>query len=70
MTKLIALISSYIVLWLRLLSPGGVRAIVSENIILRHQLITLSRGQKRAPRLTPGRDPGKKGSCLIFNLKK
>ena len=52
MKKLIALISSYIVVWLRLQSPGGVRAIVSENIILRHQLITLSRGQKRVPRLT------------------
>ena len=50
--KLIALLSSYIVLWLRLLSPGGVRAIAAENIALRQQLITLSRGKKRAPRLT------------------
>ena len=52
MMKLMALISSCIVLWLRLLSPGGVRAIAAENIALRQQLITLSRGQKRAPRLT------------------
>lgn len=50
--KLIALISSYIFLCLRLLSPGGVRAIAAENMVLRQQLITLSRNQKRAPRLT------------------
>ena len=50
--KLIALIFSYIVLCLRLLSSGGVRAIAAENMVLRQQLITLSRNQKRAPRLT------------------
>lgn len=52
MMKLIVLLSSYIVVCLRLLSPGGVRAIAAENIVLRQQLITLSRNQKRAPRLT------------------
>jgi transposase InsO family protein len=52
MMKLIAFISGYIILCLRLLSPGGVRAVASENIILRQQLITLSRKQKRAPGLT------------------
>ena len=52
MMKLLALIFSYIVLCLRLLSPGGVRAVTAENIALRQQLITLSRSQKRAPRLT------------------
>ena len=50
--KLIALISSYIVLCLRLLSRGGVRAVAAENMVLRQQLITLSRNQKRATRLT------------------
>ena len=52
MMKLIALISNYIVLCLRLLSRGGVRAVAAENMVLRQQLITLSRNQKRAPRLT------------------
>ena len=52
MTKLIALIFSYIVLCQRLLSPGGIRAVAAENMALRQQLITLSRSQKRAPRLT------------------
>ncbi len=50
--KLIAFIFSYIVLCLRLLSPGGIRAIAAENMVLRQQLITLSRNQKRGPRLT------------------
>ena len=52
MKKLVAFVSNYIILWLRLLSPGGAPAIVAANIMLRHQLITLSRGKKRAPRLT------------------
>lgn len=42
MTKLIALIFSYIVLCQRLLSPGGIRAVAAENMALRQQLITLS----------------------------
>jgi len=50
--KIIAFISSYIVTWLRLLPAGGVRAIAAENMVLRQQLITLSRNQKRAPKLT------------------
>jgi len=52
MTKLIALIFSSIVLCQRLLSPGGIRAVAAENMALRQQLITLSRSQKRAPKLT------------------
>ena len=52
MMKIIAFISSYIVIWLKLLPAGGVRAIAAENIVLRQQLITVSRNQKRAPKLT------------------
>ena len=52
MMKLLAFLSSYLVTWLRLLPSGGVRAIAAENIVLRQQLITLSRNRKRAPRLT------------------
>ena len=50
--KIITFISSYIVTWLRLLPSGGLRAIAAENIMLRQKLITLSRNQKRAPKLT------------------
>jgi putative transposase len=52
MMKIIAFISSYIVIWLRLLPAGGVRAVAAENIVLRQQLIMLSRNHKRAPKLT------------------
>jgi putative transposase len=52
MMKLIAFILSYMAVWLRLLAPGGVRAIASENVLLRKQLLTMARHRKRAPRLT------------------
>ena len=51
MMKFLAFISSYLITWLRLLPFGGVRAIAAENIVLRQQLITLSRHRKKAPRL-------------------
>ena len=35
-----------------LLKPGGVKAIASENIILRQQLIVVQRKRKRAPNLS------------------
>ena len=50
--KLIPLLSSYIILYLRLRSPDGDRAITAENSVLEQQLIAMSHGQKRGPRLT------------------
>ena len=52
MIKLITFILNFITLYLRLTVPGGARAIAAENIALRNQLISLSRQQKRAPKLT------------------
>jgi len=52
MIKSISIILSFISIWLRLLRPGGMRAVAAENIALRKQLIALSRHQKRAPKLT------------------
>lgn len=40
-----------ICLLLRLLRPGGAKSIVSENLILKQQLIVLTRGKKRCPPL-------------------
>jgi len=37
---------------LKLCKPGGVKALMAENIALRQQLITLNRKRNRAPRLT------------------
>ena len=35
-----------------LLRPGGVKSVAAENLILRQQLIAMSRTRKRSPRLT------------------
>lgn len=52
MTQTILLILKFISVWLKLLTPGGVRAIAAENIALRKQLIILTRHQNRAPKLS------------------
>jgi hypothetical protein len=36
----------------KLCGPGGVRAVIAENLVLKHQLIVLRRGRRRAPSLT------------------
>ena len=38
----------------KLCGPGGVRAVIAENLLLKQQLIVLRRGRRRAPRLTRG----------------
>ena len=35
-----------------LCGPGGVRAVIAENLLLKQQLIVLRRPRRRAPRLT------------------
>ncbi len=43
----------YLILALaKICRPGGVKAVIAENIALRQQLITLNRGRRRAPKLT------------------
>lgn len=37
---------------IRIVRAGGVRALVADNIALRHQLIVVRRHRKRAPKLT------------------
>jgi hypothetical protein len=36
----------------KLCGPGGVRAMIAENLVLKQQLIVLRRGRRRAPSLT------------------
>ena len=36
----------------KLCGPGGVRAVIAENLLLKQQLIVLRRGRRRAPNLT------------------
>ena len=40
----------------KLLRPGGVRSVMAESLLLRHQLIISSRARRRAPNLSRGRD--------------
>src|ERR1019366_2879512 len=35
----------------RLSGPGGLRSTIAETVLLRHQLLILNRGRKRAPNL-------------------
>jgi transposase InsO family protein len=38
----------------RVARPGGLRRVAAESVLLRHQLLILNRGRKRAPRLRAG----------------
>lgn len=50
--KLIIFLIHFVAVWLTVLRPGGVRAIAAENIVLRKQLIGMSRNCRPAPKLT------------------
>ncbi len=52
MRSLIELATHILLTLLKLCKPGGVKALMAENIALRQQLITLNRKRNRAPRLT------------------
>ena len=49
--QLIIFILNFLGVWLRLLRPGGVKLVAAENLVLRNQLMVLTRHQKRSPKL-------------------
>src|ERR1700716_4562517 len=49
----------------KLCGPGGVRAVIAENLLLKQQLIVLRRARQRAPNLTPS-DRLLCGFCSMF----
>jgi hypothetical protein len=51
--EIFALIAHLVSTLVRMALPGGVRAVIVESLLLKHQLLVLSRSRKRAPRLTP-----------------
>jgi hypothetical protein len=51
MHDFILLFVHVIVTMARLAGPGGLRSVVAESALLRHQLLILNRGRKRAPNL-------------------
>src|SRR3954467_1941412 len=51
MRDLLILFVHMIVTVARLAGPGGLRSVVAESVLVRHQLLILNRGRKRAPNL-------------------
>ncbi len=49
----------------RLAGPGGLRSVVAESALVRHQLLVLNRGRKRAPNLRAA-DRIIAGLCTLF----
>ena len=51
MRDFVILFVHVIVTLARLAGPGGLRSVVAESVLIRHQLLILNRGRKRAPNL-------------------
>ena len=51
MRNLAVLFIHFIVVLARLLGPGGVRSLVAESLLLKHQILILNRSRKRSPNL-------------------
>src|SRR4029434_7572123 len=62
---LVILFVDVIVTVARLARPGGLRSVVAESVLVRHQLLVLNRGRKRAPNLCAA-DRIIAGLCTLF----
>ena len=51
MRDFLILLVHVIVTVARLARPGGLRSVIAESALFRHQLLVLNRGRKRAPNL-------------------
>src|ERR1700686_5467975 len=51
MREFLVLLVHLVVVVARLARPGGLRGVVAESVLIRHQLLILNRGRKRAPNL-------------------
>ena len=49
----------------RLMRPGGARAVIAESLLVKHQLVILNRGRERAPNLHP-MDRVMASLCTLF----
>ena len=54
MLEIIELLAHCFVTLIKLLKPGGVKAVMAETIAMKQQLIVRSRRRKRAPSLATG----------------
>ncbi|MCU1335403.1 MAG: hypothetical protein JWO19_984 [Bryobacterales bacterium] len=62
---MVTLFFHLIVVVVRLARPGGFRSVVAESVLVRHQLLILNRGRKRAPNLRAA-DRIISGLCTLF----
>lgn len=65
MRDCLVLLLHLIVTIVRLAKPGGFRSVVAESVLLRHQLLILNRGRKRAPNLHSA-DRVFASLCMLF----
>jgi hypothetical protein len=65
MREIIILLVHLIVTAVRLARPGGLRSVVAESVLVKHQLLILNRGRKRAPNLGAA-DRMIAGFCTLF----
>ena len=62
MRDIFALFLHVVVTLIRLARPGGLRSVIAESVLVRHQLLILNRGRRRAPNLRVS-DPIIAGLC-------
>jgi len=65
MRDVVILFLHLIVTVVRLARPGGLRSVVAESVLVKHQLRILNRGRKRAPNLRPA-ERFIAGLCTLF----
>src|SRR5262249_36303202 len=65
MRDIFTLLLHAIVIVIRLVQPGGLRSVVAESVLMRHQVLILNRGRKRAPNLRSS-DRIIAGLCTLF----
>ena len=65
MRDVIVLLVHLIVTIVRLAWPGGIRSVVAESVVVKHQLLILNRGRKRAPSLSAAKRIIA-GLCALF----
>ena len=65
MRDLLILFVHLIGIVVRLAKPGGLRCVVAESVLVRHQLLILNRGRKRGPKLRAA-DRIITGLCTLF----
>lgn len=53
MRSVLILFTHFLTTLAKLLGPGGLKAVLAENLLIKHQLLVLNRARQRAPALSP-----------------